>query len=85
MFAGNVTVESLHLGANVKTTVWGPENDILGHPAVKVFVTQAGVDSLYLAASHGKPIVSVPMAADQPDNAATVHNLIMFHTCGLSF
>ena len=81
MLAGNMTVESLHLGANIRTTVWGAQNDILGHPAVKVFVTQAGINSLYEAAFHGKPIVSVPMAADQPDNAAKVHHVQSSFIC----
>lgn len=52
---------------------WVPQNDVLGHPAVKAFVTHAGVNSLYEAAYHAKPIVAVPLIADQPSNAAQVN------------
>lgn len=70
--AGNMTLASLHLAANIKLVDWAPQNDILGHPALKAFVTQAGTNSLYEAAYHGKPIVAVPLIAEQPDNAAKV-------------
>ena len=67
-----MTVESLSLGRNIKLTDWAPQNDVLGHPAVKAFLTHAGINSLYEAAYHGKPIVSVPLIVDQPANAAKV-------------
>lgn len=70
--AGNRTIESFHLAANVKVVDWAPQNDVLGHPALKAFVTQAGTNSLYEAAYHAKPIVAVPLIAEQPDNAAKV-------------
>ena len=65
-------MESLHLGSNIKAVDWAPQNDILGHPAVKAFVTHAGSNGLYEAAYHGKPVVSVPLMNEQPDNAAKV-------------
>ncbi len=68
-----MTVEALNLGRNIKLIDWAPQNDVLGHPAVKAFLTHAGINSLYEAAYHGKPIVSVPLIVDQPANAAKVH------------
>ena len=68
--AGSTSRANLSLGSNVKLVDWVPQNDVLGHPAVKAFVTHAGVNSLYEAAYHAKPIVAVPLIADQPSNAA---------------
>ena len=70
--AGNTTVDSLRLADNIKVITWAPQNDVLGHPAVKAFVTQAGINSLYEAAYHAVPIVAVPLIADQDENAAKV-------------
>ena len=70
--AADVTLESLQLPMTVKTVSWVPQNDVLGHPAVKVFVTQAGINSLYEAIYHAVPVVSVPLIADQPINAQMV-------------
>lgn len=59
---------------------------MLGHPAVAVFVSHVGVNSLYEAAYHAKPIVSIPLIADQPANAAkagalhSMHALIYEHS-----
>ena len=63
---------SLPLGSNIKIIKWAPQNDILGHPAVGVFLTQGGINSLYEAAYHAKPIVTIPLIADQEGNAVTV-------------
>jgi len=73
--AGNMTLESLHLGTNIKTIKWAPQNDVLGHPSVKAFVMQGGINSLYEAAYHAKPVVVMPFIADQAENAAKVRPL----------
>ena len=67
-----MTIASLRLSPNIQTLEWAPQNDILGHPSVKAFVMQAGINSLYEAAYHGKPVISVPLVTDQVDNAAKV-------------
>ena len=77
--ADNVTIASLSLGTNIKTLRWAPQNDILGHPSVKAFVMQAGINSLYEAAYHAKPVVSIPLVTDQVDNAAKVMTIIKRH------
>lgn len=51
---------------------WAPQTDILAHPGVKAFVTQSGINSLYEAAYHAVPMVSVPLIGDQINNAAKV-------------
>ncbi|DBA99101.1 TPA: hypothetical protein ACH3X1_014235 [Trebouxia sp. C0004] len=75
-----MTVEALNLGTNIKLIDWAPQNDVLGRPAVKAFLTHAGINSLYEAAYHGKPIVSVPLIVDQPANAAKAE----YHGFGLT-
>lgn len=56
------------LGPNIRTIPFAPQNDILGHPATRVFLSHLGLNSLYEAAYHGVPIVGLPLASDQPDN-----------------
>lgn len=70
--AGNLTLESLNLGSNIKIINWAPQNDILGRPGVGVFLTQGGINSLYEAAYHAKPVVTIPLIADQEGNAVKV-------------
>ena len=77
-YAGNTTMESLGLSSNIKVVQWAPQNDVLGHPAVKAFVTHAGSNGLYEAAYHGKPVVSVPIMNEQPAKAAKVVDV---HIC----
>lgn len=38
---GNAT-----LGSNIRLMEWAPQNDVLGHPATRAFLTQAGTNSL---------------------------------------
>ncbi|KAM9678003.1 UDP-glucuronosyltransferase 2A2 isoform 1-T2 [Trichechus inunguis] len=58
------------LGANTRLYDWLPQNDLLGHPKTKAFVTHGGTNGIYEAIYHGVPMVGVPMFADQPDNIA---------------
>ena len=67
-----MTWESLQVGSNIKFIDWAPQNDVLAHPAVKLFVTQSGINSLYEAAYNAVPMVSVPIIGDQINNAAKV-------------
>uniref|UniRef100_A0A8C8SGI2 UDP-glucuronosyltransferase n=1 Tax=Pelusios castaneus TaxID=367368 RepID=A0A8C8SGI2_9SAUR len=58
------------LGANTRVYDWIPQNDLLGHPKTKAFITHGGTNGIYEAIYHGIPIVGIPMFADQPDNIA---------------
>ncbi|XP_072784606.1 UDP-glucuronosyltransferase 2A2 isoform X4 [Taeniopygia guttata] len=56
------------LGSNTRIFDWIPQNDLLGHPLTKAFITHGGTNGLYEAIYHGIPMVGIPMFADQHDN-----------------
>ncbi|KAK7174037.1 hypothetical protein R3I93_003767 [Phoxinus phoxinus] len=56
------------LAPNTKIFDWIPQNDLLGHPKTKAFITHGGTNGLYEAIYHGVPMVGLPLFADQPDN-----------------
>ncbi|XP_067472149.1 UDP-glucuronosyltransferase 2C1-like isoform X3 [Thunnus thynnus] len=56
------------LGANTRVYDWIPQNDLLGHPKTRAFITHGGTNGIYEAIYHGVPIVGIPLFADQPDN-----------------
>ena len=55
--------------AHVKLMKWIPQNDLLGHPKVKLFVTHGGANSQFEAVYHGVPMVTIPIHTEQPYNA----------------
>lgn len=58
------------LGPNTRLFEWIPQNDLLGHPKTKAFITHGGGNGVYEAIYHGIPMVGLPMFVDQPDNIA---------------
>ncbi|XP_044159613.1 UDP-glucuronosyltransferase 2A1-like isoform X4 [Bufo gargarizans] len=56
------------LGENTILYDWIPQNDLLGHPKTKAFITHGGTNGIYEAIYHGVPMVGIPLFADQPDN-----------------
>ncbi|XP_068831878.1 UDP-glucuronosyltransferase 2B17-like isoform X8 [Capricornis sumatraensis] len=58
------------LGPNTRLYDWIPQNDLLGHPKTKAFITHGGTNGIYEAIYHGIPMVGIPLFADQPDNIA---------------
>ncbi|KAM6990655.1 UDP-glucuronosyltransferase 1A1-like [Tautogolabrus adspersus] len=54
---------------NVKLMPWVPQNDLLAHPGVRAFITHAGSHGLFEGLCHAVPMVMMPIAGDQPDNA----------------
>ncbi|DAA28626.1 TPA: UDP glucuronosyltransferase 2 family, polypeptide B17-like isoform 2 [Bos taurus] len=58
------------LGPNTRLYDWIPQNDLLGHPKTKAFLTHGGTNGIYEAIYHGIPMVGIPLFADQPDNIA---------------
>ncbi|XP_064004645.1 UDP-glucuronosyltransferase 2A2-like isoform X2 [Pogoniulus pusillus] len=56
------------LGPNTRIYDWIPQNDLLGHPLTKAFITHGGTNGIYEAIYHGIPMVGIPMFADQHDN-----------------
>jgi len=52
-----------------------PQLDVLAHPAVKVFVSHCGANSLIESLYFGKPILGIPVRGDQFGNAAIAETL----------
>ncbi|KAM4854659.1 UDP-glucuronosyltransferase 2B31-like [Thomomys bottae] len=60
------------LGSNTRLYKWIPQNDLLGHPKTKAFITHGGTNGVYEAIYHGVPMVGIPLFGDQPDNIVRV-------------
>ena len=58
------------LPANVKTFKWLPQNDLLVHPKVKLFISHCGQNSQMEGIFHAVPFICMPVIADQLFNAA---------------
>ncbi|XP_074523327.1 UDP-glucuronosyltransferase 2A2-like [Halichoeres trimaculatus] len=56
------------LGNNTLLVDWMPQNDLLGHPKVKLFVAHGGTNGVQEALYHGVPVVGLPIFFDQYDN-----------------
>ncbi|VEN49759.1 unnamed protein product [Callosobruchus maculatus] len=53
---------------NVEIRKWLPQQDVLAHSNVKVFLTQSGLQSIEEAISRGVPMVGMPFISDQAWN-----------------
>ncbi|XP_075799025.1 UDP-glucuronosyltransferase 2B17-like isoform X2 [Microtus pennsylvanicus] len=58
------------LGSNTRVYKWLPQNDLLGHPKTKAFVTHGGANGIYEAIHFGIPMIGIPLFVDQYDNIA---------------
>ncbi|XP_058402398.1 UDP-glucuronosyltransferase 2B31-like isoform X4 [Diceros bicornis minor] len=58
------------LGPNTRLYKWIPQNDLLGHPKTKAFITHGGTNGIYEAIYHGIPMLGIPLFGDPPDNIA---------------
>ncbi|XP_040822616.1 UDP-glucuronosyltransferase 2B16-like isoform X3 [Ochotona curzoniae] len=56
------------LGSNTQLYKWIPQNDLLGHPKTKAFITHGGANGIYEAIHHGVPMVGLPLFGEQHDN-----------------
>ncbi|XP_050433221.1 UDP-glucosyltransferase 2-like isoform X2 [Adelges cooleyi] len=59
--------------ANVMTSKWFPQRDILLHPNVKLFISHGGISGVYEAVDAGVPVLGFPLFYDQPRN---IENLV---------
>ncbi|XP_049337951.1 UDP glucuronosyltransferase 5 family, polypeptide G1 [Astyanax mexicanus] len=57
------------LGNNTLLLDWLPQNDLLGHPKTRAFVSHGGTNGIYEAIYHGVPVLLLPLLFDQFDNA----------------
>lgn len=62
----------VNLGNNTLVVNWLPQNDLLGHPKTRVFVTHGGTNGVREAIYHGVPVVGLPLFFDQPDNLSRI-------------
>ncbi|XP_055841744.1 UDP-glycosyltransferase UGT5-like [Episyrphus balteatus] len=60
---------------NIVFRKWLPQNDILFHPNVKLFITHGGLGSVVESQYHGVPMVGIPILGDQPSNMKVVEKL----------
>lgn len=51
---------------------WFPQNDILAHPNVKVFISHCGKGGVTEAKYHAVPVLAIPLFAEQPGNAKII-------------
>lgn len=57
---------------NVFIGKWLPQDDILAHKNVKLFISHCGMGSTVESKYHGVPIVGIPIFADQDFNIDTI-------------
>ncbi|KAK3895558.1 hypothetical protein Pcinc_000743 [Petrolisthes cinctipes] len=62
------------LSENVMVRRWLPQQDVLGHPNVKAFLSHGGLLSLQEAVYHATPLVAIPICCDHTRVAANIHN-----------
>ena len=63
------------LPKNVLVANWLPQQDILAHPNLKLFITHGGQSSFQESLCYQKPMVAIPVFGDQPLNAKEVKRL----------
>lgn len=68
------SVPPCELSANVKIMKWLPQNDLLAHHNMRMFVSHCGISSLIEAVYHAVPILAFPISVDQPFNAGVVRS-----------
>ncbi|KAJ4429683.1 hypothetical protein ANN_21884 [Periplaneta americana] len=60
--------------SNVRTRKWLPQQDILAHHNVILFITQCGLQSFQEAVYHGVPLLAIPIFGDQIYNAKKIED-----------
>ena len=66
------SVWTFRLPDNVRTFDSIPQNDLLGHPKCRLFITHLGIHGMTESIYHGVPMVGLPLGLDQHSNGALV-------------
>ncbi|XP_055904466.1 UDP-glycosyltransferase UGT5-like [Eupeodes corollae] len=78
------TDKPLGTARNILFKNWLPQDDILAHKNLKLFITHAGKGSVTEAEYHQVPMVALPVFGDQPANAQIMqdkgHGISLDHT-----
>ncbi|XP_055846241.1 UDP-glucosyltransferase 2-like [Episyrphus balteatus] len=61
--------------SNIMFRNWFPQDDLLSHKKLKLFITHGGKGSLVEAQYHGVPMLAIPIYGDQPMNARELVNM----------
>ena len=67
--------EGLNFPSAHKILQWVPQAAVLSHPAIKVFLSHCGLNSVFESLRFGKPILSLPFFGDQHYHAARLMDL----------
>lgn len=65
---------NINIPPNVLLLPWLPQQDLLGHPKARLFITHGGLFSIQESVYHGVPLIILPVFADQPLNAQKAEN-----------
>ncbi|KAL8585728.1 hypothetical protein ACOMHN_056357 [Nucella lapillus] len=69
VFRSNITSPDQ---SRVWTSLWLPQNDLMGHPNTKVFVSHCGKNGQYEALFHAVHLLCTPMATEQGYNSERI-------------
>ncbi|XP_050315571.1 UDP-glycosyltransferase UGT4-like [Anthonomus grandis grandis] len=69
LYKSDLEDSHIKLPKNFYTSKWFPQQDVLGHPKVKLFITQGGMQSIDEALSRKVPMLVIPFIADQKTNS----------------
>jgi glucuronosyltransferase len=65
-----INKDNIEIPDNVMIMKWLPQNDLLAHPKIKLFITHSGNNGQFEALYHGVPMLGFPLLGDQEHNAA---------------